>query len=409
VDLTAAKERIRTEVEARAEVLLDASHQIHEHPETNYEEHFAHDLLTSLLAGEGLAVESHAFGLDTAFVARAGTTGPTVAVLCEYDALPGIGHACGHNIIATAGLGAGLAAAAVAEEAGGRVVVIGTPAEEGGGGKILLARRGAFEGVDAALMVHPAGADLTHMDVIAVQELTATYTGEAAHAAAFPHRGRNALDAAVLGYLNVAALRQHIRPTERVHGIFTAAGDKPNIVPALARTEWMVRSGSIRSLAPLKDRVEACLRAGATASGCEVEITWKEVVYADMLDNQVLVDRYAANAAALGRPLTSPDARQAVVGSTDMGNISYVVPSIHPMIQAAPNGVPIHTPEFAVHARSEIGDRAVVDGAIALAWTVVDLWLGEGVLAAAQAEFGATIERVGPEARRSAIGGGSPA
>lgn len=409
MDLIAAKERLRAEVEARADVLLEASHQIHEHPETNYEEHFAHDLLTRVLTDEGLAVEPHAFGLDTAFVARAGTSGPTIAVLCEYDALPGIGHACGHNIIATAGLGAGLAAAAVAEEAGGRVVVMGTPAEEGGGGKILLARRGAFEGVDAALMVHPAGADLTHMDVIAVQELTATYTGEAAHAAAFPYRGRNALDAAVLGYLNVAALRQHIRPTERVHGIFTEAGDKPNIVPARARTEWMVRSGSIRSLAPLKERVEACLRAGATAAGCEVEITWKEVVYADMLDNQVLVDRYAANAAALGRPLLSPDARQAVVGSTDMGNISYVVPSIHPMIQAAPTGVPIHTPDFAVHARSEIGDRAVVDGATALAWTVADLWLGEGVLAAARAEFEATIERVGPEARRSAIGGGAPA
>jgi amidohydrolase len=389
--------------------LVDASHQIHAHPELNYEEHFAHDLLAGLLEAEGLEVERHAFQLDTAFVARAGTSGPTIAVLCEYDALPGIGHACGHNIIATAGLGAGVAAAAVAEEAGGRVVVMGTPAEEGGGGKILLARRGAFEGVDAALMVHPAGADLTHMDVIAVQELTATYTGEAAHAAAFPYRGRNALDAAVLGYLNVAALRQHIRPTERVHGIFTEAGDKPNIVPARACTEWMVRSGSIRSLAPLKDRVEACLRAGASAAGCEVEITWKEVVYADMLDNQVLVDRYAANAAALGRPLLSPDPRQAVVGSTDMGNISYVVPSIHPMIQAAPNGVPIHTPDFAVHARSEVGDRAVVDGAIAMAWTVADLWLGDGVLAAAQAEFEATIERVGPEARRSAIGGGAPA
>jgi amidohydrolase len=404
VDLPAVKERLRAEVEARAEALLAASHEIHAHPELNYEERFAHDLLTDLLADEGLEVERKAYGLDTAFVARAGTSGPTIAVLCEYDALPGIGHACGHNIIATAGLGAGLAAAAVAEEVGGRVVVMGTPAEEGGGGKILLAQRGAFGGVDAALMVHPASWDLTRMDVIAVQELTAVYTGEAAHAAAFPHRGRNALDAAVLGYVNVAALRQHIRPSERIHGIFTQGGDKPNIVPSRAAQDWMVRSGSIRTLEPLKARVAACLQAGAAAAGCEVELRWKEVVYADMLDNRVMVDCYAANSEALGRPLIEPDPRQAVVGSTDMGNVSYLVPAIHPMVQVAPPGVPIHTPEFATYAAGEQGDRAVVHGALSLAWTIADLWLGEGVLDAVRAEFDATLERVGPEAQRSAIG-----
>ncbi len=409
MDLSAVKERLRAEVDARAGALLAASHEIHAHPELNYEEHFAHDLLTGLLADEGLEVERGAYGLDTAFVARAGTTGPTVAVLCEYDALPGIGHACGHNIIATAGLGAGLAAAAVAEQAGGRVVVLGTPAEEGGGGKILLAQRGAFEGVDAALMVHPASWDLTRMDVIAVQEMTAVFTGQAAHAAAFPHRGRNALDAAVLGYLNVAALRQHIRPTERVHGVFTEGGDKPNIVPARAAQQWMVRSGSIRTLGPLKERVTACLEAGAAAAGCEVELRWKSVVYADMLDNRVMVDLFASNSEALGRPLIEPDPRQAVVGSTDMGNVSYLVPSIHPMVQAAPAGIPIHTPEFAVHAGGEDGDQAVVHGAVALAWTIADLWLREGALVAAKAEFSATLERVGPEARRSAIGEGAGA
>ena len=406
MDLAAAKDRIRQAVEARADLLVETSHQIHAHPELNYQEQFAHDLLTSVLADEGFEVERSAHGLDTAFVARAGTSGPTIAVLCEYDALPGIGHACGHNIIATAGLGAGLAAGSLAEELGGRVVVMGTPAEEGGGGKILMARDGAFDGVDAALMVHPAGFDLARMDVIAVQELTAHYTGEAAHAAAFPHKGRNALDAAVLGYLNVAALRQHIRPNERVHGIVTQGGDKPNIVPARAQTEWMVRSGSIRTLGPLKERVAACLEAGATAAGCEVEIRWKPVVYADMLDNEVLVSLYAANSEALGRPVAEPDHRLAVVGSTDMGNVSYVVPSIHPMIQAAPTGIPIHTPEFATHAASPQGDRAVVDGALALAWTVADLWLQEGVLDAVKAEFDATMASVGPEARRSAIEGG---
>jgi metal-dependent amidase/aminoacylase/carboxypeptidase family protein len=211
----------------------------------------------------------------------------------------------------------------------------------------------------------------------------------------------------VLGYVNVAALRQHIRSTERIHGIFTAGGDKPNIVPALARTEWMVRSGSIRTLAPLKERVEACLRAGADATGCEVEIVWKDVVYADMLDNEVMVGLYAANARQVGRDVLEPDASMAVVGSTDMGNVSYVVPSIHPMIQAAPTGVPIHTPEFAGHARGAPGDLAVLDGAVTLGCTIADLWLAEGALAAVRAEFDATIDRVGPEARRSAIGGGA--
>jgi amidohydrolase len=237
VDLAALKDRLRAEVDARADKLVEVSHQIHEHPETNYEERFAHDLLTGVLEDEGLEVERSAYGVDTAFVARAGDSGPTIAVLLEYDALPGIGHACGHNVIATAGLGAGLAAASLASEVGGRIVVLGTPAEEGGGGKILMARAGAFEGIDAALMVHPAGDDLARMRVIAVQELVATYTGQAAHAAAFPHRGRNALDAAVLGYVNVAALRQHILPDERIHGVFLDAGEKPNIVPARAVTE----------------------------------------------------------------------------------------------------------------------------------------------------------------------------
>lgn len=403
------KEQMRAEIDARTESLLSTSHQIHAHPEVNYEERFAHDLLSDVLEEAGLAVERRAYGVDTAFVARAGSRGPTIGVLCEYDALPGIGHACGHNIIAAAGVGAGIAAAALAEEAGGRVVVLGTPAEEGGGGKIRMLRAGAFDELDAALMLHPAGAELTRMDVIAVQEVRATYTGAAAHAAAAPHRGRNALDAAVLGYLNVAALRQHIAPGERVHGIVTEGGAKPNIVPAHAVTEWMVRSPTIGSLGPLKDRVEACLRAGATAAGCSVEIAWKPVVYADMLDNEAVLGAYAANAAMLGRTVARPEPGAGVTGSTDMGNVSYALPSIHPMIQAAPAGTAIHTTDFEVAARGPEGDRAAIDGAVALAWTVADLWLADGVLDAATAEFEVTISRVGADAQRSAIDGGAHA
>ena len=405
MDVAELKQRMQAEVEGRRDLLLDASHRIHAHPETNYEEHFAHDLLAGILEEAGLDVVRRAYGVDTAFEATAGVDGPTVAVLCEYDALPGLGHACGHNIIAAAGLGAGLAAAALAREAGGRVVVLGTPAEEGGGGKIALVRAGALEGVDAALMVHPAGAELTRMDVIAVQEVFATYHGRSAHAAAAPHEGRNALDAAVLGYTAVAALRQHIRPTERVHGIVTEGGDKPNIVPGRARTEWMVRSDTISSLAALKPRVEAALRSGALATGCDVDVEWKDVTYADMLDSEVLVERWADNARALGRHPIEPAPDRRVVGSTDMGNVSYAVPAIHPMIQAAPDGTPIHTEDFERAAAAASGDQAVLDGATALAWTVADLWAGDGVLEAVRHEFATTLERVGPEARRSATRG----
>ncbi len=392
MELDAIKDRLVAEIDKRADVLVDASHEIHAHPELGFEERFAHDVLTGILESEGLQLERHAYGIETAFVARAGSRGPTIAVLCEYDALPGIGHACGHNIIGTAGVGAGLAAATVADEIGGQVVVLGTPAEEGGGGKVFLADAGAFEGVDAAMMVHPAGADLPRMDVIAVQQLWLEYRGQAAHAAAFPQKGRNALDAAVLGYMNVAALRQHILPSERIHGIFTHAGDKPNIVPDFTAAQWYVRSPTIKSLERLKPRVFACLEAGALAAGCEMQHEWKDPAYADMVDNAVMLGCYADNAARIGRVVADPDAvPYPVVGSTDMGNVSYVVPSIHPMIKVAPPHVSIHSAEFASYTASADGDAAVIDGAKALAMTIVDLWTKPDVLAAAKDEFAAAV------------------
>jgi metal-dependent amidase/aminoacylase/carboxypeptidase family protein len=231
------------------------------------------------------------------------------------------------------------------------------------------------------------------MDVIAVQQCHVTYHGEAAHAAAFPQRGRNALDALILGYMNVAALRQHISSGERIHGIVTDGGDKPNIVPAYTRAEWMVRSPTLARLDRLKERFTACLQGGADAAGCTMEIEWLDPAYADMVDNDAIVSRYAANAGALGRTVNDPSRDGRVVGSTDMGNISYAVPSIHPMIQVAPPGVPIHTPAFAGFAGGAEGDRAVIDGAKALAWTVADLWLDEALLPRARAEWEASLAR----------------
>ena len=388
MDVEALKAAVCAEVDRLADQLLHASHEIHAHPELNFEEHFAHDLLVEQLRSAGLDTTAHAYGVDTAFEASAGQQGFNVAVLCEYDALPGIGHACGHNVIATAGLGAGLAAAAVAEQAGGRLRIMGTPAEEGGGGKIVMARRGAFEQVGAAMMVHPADADLISMDCIALQELHVQIHGKAAHAAAAPWEGRNALDAAVLGYMNIAAMRQHIRPTERIHGIITKGGDKANIVPAETAMEWIVRSATIESLQPLKQRVLTSLEAAASACACTIDNEWHDHTYADMIDNGPMVAAYVTNAARVGRTVVDPaSVGRRVVGSTDMGNISYLVPSIHPMIKVAGDGVAIHTLEFAEWARSPDGDKAVLDGAKAMAMTIVDLWTSADLREATTAAF----------------------
>jgi len=387
-DVEALKQAVCDRVDALAPRLIHASRAIHARPELNYEEHYAHQVLTDLLEEQGIVPVRHAHGLATAFDSVVGTSGPTVAVFCEYDALPGVGHACGHNVIATAGLGAGLAAAVVAEQAGGRLRIMGTPAEEGGGGKVKMARAGAFDGIDAAMMVHPADADLVAMDCLAIQELDVEYIGKASHAAAAPWEGRNALDAAVLGYLNVAALRQHIRPNERVHGVFTKAGDKANIVPQEASTNWLIRSGTIDSLQPLKERVLSSLLAGAAACGCTADHSWVGEPYADMIDNGPMVASYVANAARLGRTVVDPAVLgRKVTGSTDMGNVSYLVPSIHPMIKVAPDGVPIHSLDFARYAGGPEGDQAVIDGAKAMAMTVVDLWTSADLLGKVRDEF----------------------
>ena len=358
------KAHVVADIDRRAADLIAASHAIHAKPELNYEEHFAHDLLTRMIDKAGLGVTRGAYNLDTAFETKVGDSGLNVAVLCEYDALPGIGHACGHNVIAAAGLGAGLALAGVANDAGGRLTLMGTPAEEGGGGKVEMARAGAFDGIAAAMMIHPADAAVS------------------------PHLGRNALDAAVLGYMNVAAMRQHIRPTERVHGIFTKAGEKPNIVPRESEMNWYVRSDTIETLQPLKQRVAACLEASATATDCRAELQWEINAYADIVDNVPLLDAYAANSTDIGRPLTSAMLPGTGGGSTDMGNVSYLTPTIHPMLQVSPRGVSLHSPQFAEYTASSVADKAVLDGAKIMAMTVIDLWTKPQLQGSVREAFG---------------------
>ena len=379
------KEDITRFVDDHADTLLGVSREIHAHPELAFEEVRASALLADTAERFGMRIERGAYGLGTAFEGHSGAEdGPNVAVLAEYDALPGIGHACGHNIIATAALGAALALDHVRDRLPGRVTFLGTPAEEKGGGKEIMARAGAFEGVDAALMVHPAGVNLATMPCICVAEVEAIYHGKSAHASAMPHRGLNALDGLLLAYQAISNLRQHIRATERIHGIVTDGGQAPNIVPERAAGDFYVRAKDEEALAQLKPRVQACFEAGARGSGCEVEVLWADVDYLDLNTNEPLADRFQQHAEGLGRTFEPLDRQRFGSGSTDMGNVSHRVPSIHPILAAAPPHVVIHNPEFAKWAASEMGDRAALDGAKALALTAAD-YLTEGGLRSAAA------------------------
>jgi amidohydrolase len=368
------KREVCASVDRMRDDLVRVSRAIHARPELAFQEVEAARLLTDALRKAGLSVEQPAYGLETAFVARFGTEGaPAVALLAEYDALPEIGHACGHNLIATAAIGAGLALAELGDRLPAHVHVLGTPAEERGAGKEILARGGAFDGIDAAMMVHPSGVNMISMPCIAVAEVDAVFEGRASHASAMPERGINALDALMIAYQSIAALRQHIHVTERIHGIITDGGQAPNIVPERAAGTFYVRARNADELAALKDRVAACFRAGSEATGARLDLQWSEVDYLELRDATPLAEAYRSNAESLGREFFPIDKLPpGIQGSTDMGNVSHRVPSIHPMIAAAPPHVLIHNAEFAKYAGSESGDAAALDGAKALAMTALD-------------------------------------
>jgi amidohydrolase len=393
-----SKDQLRRDVvsaiDAMRDELLGLSHLIHGEPELALEEVKAAENLASAVEGHGVAVQRGAFGLATAYAAEFGAdSGPTIAILSEYDALPGIGHACGHNIIATAGLGAALALSKLNGALPGRVRYLGTPAEERFGGKELMAREGAFERVDAAMMIHPAGTNLVAMPCLAVTEVDAIYFGRTAHASVAPHQGLNALDAVVTAYQAIAQLRQHILSSERIHGIITEGGLAANIVPERAACRFYVRSPKGDGLAALKERVRACFEAGALATGCRLEMHWGATDYLDLKSNWPMAKAFEANAVGLGRRFIAlKDVPPGRAGSTDMGNVSHRVPSIHPLLAVAPPEVSPHNPEFARWASSEKGDASVLDGAKALALTALDLMGDSSMLEAARADFEATSE-----------------
>jgi amidohydrolase len=365
-----AKEAARERVAEARDELVALSHRIHANPELGFEEEQACAWLCELLEGAGLQVERGVGDLPTAFAARAGS-GPLHVVVCaEYDALPAVGHACGHNVIAAMAAGAGLALARVADDAGLRVTVLGTPAEEGGGGKILLLRQGAFDGAHAAMMVHPSPYEQPEMPIIAVNHLKVAYTGKEAHASAYPFLGVNAADALVVAQAAIGLLRQHLRPGDRVHGIVTRGGDAANIIPAHTEADWMVRAADLEQLAEVKAKVARCFEAGALATGATLELSEDHEPYSEMRHDHELSALYQRNAEALGRTFIGRSDRGA--GSTDMGNVSLALPSIHPTIGIDSLPAVNHQPEFTAKCATPAADQAVVDGAVAMAWTAID-------------------------------------
>jgi len=367
------KEIARASLAARLEDLIGLSHWIHGHPETAFEEHACAAATMRLLEDSGFRVEEGICDLPTAFSARAGH-GPLVIAMCaEYDALPDIGHACGHNVIAASAVGAGIALASVAEELGIGVSVIGTPAEEGGGGKILLLERGAFAGVHAAMMVHPWPADRLTATCLAVSHFDVHYSGKEAHAAAAPWEGLNAGDAMTIAQVAIGLLRQQLAPSDQVHGVVLSGGRAANVIPGEATGRFMCRSGSLDALAVLEPRVRRCFEAGALASGTTVSYEQLCPVYSHMEPDVELLARYRENAERLGRRFELDDRGvPPPVISTDMANVSLQIPAIHPMIGIEADGTVNHQPGFAARCISASADAALHDGALALAWTGID-------------------------------------
>jgi amidohydrolase len=382
------KADIQHALDGLAGELETLSRQIHDHPELGYQEVQACAWLSAFLETKGFRVERGVGGVPTAFRATiAGSgDGPTVAIMCEYDALPSIGHACGHNIIATAGAGAGVGLAAVrARLPRGQVQVIGTPAEEGGGGKVRLLRAGVFEGVDCAMMIHGFDRTILHQDLLGIVRVDFEYAGKAAHAAADPWAGVNALDACIQTFNAVSMLRQQVRSDCRIHGIIVNGGAAANIIPEYAKATFYVRAPRIDTMWELYRRVVACAEGAARATGATLTVTQNEMVYEPLKRNQVLLDLFRTNmrdaGLAEGEPV--PDR----LGSSDVGNVSQVLPTIQPMVAIAPTGMAIHTREFVDAAIKPLAHAGMLAAAKTMAMTAYDLLADPARVRAAQAEF----------------------
>jgi amidohydrolase len=368
------KQRVVAEIDARRDELIRIADTIHANPEIAFKEFESAALLSRTLEENGFTVERGVADLETAFVATLqGQEGsPAVAFLAEYDALPGLGHACGHNLIGTAAVGAGLAMKTVLPELAGTIQVIGTPAEEGGGGKVYMVDAGVFAGVDVAMMVHPSNRNMTRRTSLTSYKVSIEFFGKAAHAAAIPDEGINALEALILTYNGINALRQHLRDDARVHGVITHGGDAPNIVPDYTEARFYVRAADTPYATEVLEKVRACAEGAARATGARLEFKEYAPRYDNMMSNPRLADLVEVNMATLGIEV-SPPASDERMGSSDMGNVSQVVPSLHPFIAIGPEEMGGHTVEFCQASASPAGHEGLIDAAKAMAMTAVDL------------------------------------
>jgi amidohydrolase len=373
-----SKDTARAVIAAHQPDLISLSHNIHSHPELQFEEHLAAEWSTVLLDHHGFEVERHAGGLPTAFVATAGDGDLVLGICAEYDALPGIGHACGHNLICAASVGAALALSEIASDIGITVKVIGTPAEEGGGGKSILLDQHVFDPIHAALMAHPIPGDFDLLDmgpvILASSHFDVTYMGRAAHAAGAPHDGINALDAIIVAQNAIGLLRQQLLPDDSVHGYVRHGGDAANIIPDHTVMEYQVRAPTLDRVHDLEARVRRCFEAGALATGCDMEFRRMAPDYSHLEADRELVRYYGENVKALGRDVIElpRDGPQRGAASTDMGNVSRAFPAIHPGFGVASAIVAPHHEDFASACITPEADDALCHAATALAWTAID-------------------------------------
>ncbi len=361
-------------VNRRRDDLVELSHSIHAEPELAFNEHRSCAKTQALVAEYGFEITAAPGGLDTAFRADYGS-GPLVIGICaEYDALPGIGHACGHNIIAASAVGTALALAEVADELGLTVALLGTPAEEAGGGKVLLLNAGTFDDIAATVMLHPGPLDIARARSLALSQVVVGYLGREAHAAVAPYLGLNAADAITVAQVAIGLLRQQLAPGQMVHGIVTNGGQATNIIPGSADMQYTMRANDAASLRELEGRIADCFLAGAVATGCDYQVEESEPPYDELNPDKWLADTFRAEMVRLGRNPVAEEMEAALpLGSTDMGNVTQVMPGIHPIVGIDAQGASVHQPAFATAAAGPSADKAVVEGAIMLARTVVRL------------------------------------
>ncbi len=387
--LDAMKASARTDVEHARDQLVGLSHRIWDEPELAFEEEKAAIGCAELLTDAGFTVEAGVGGLETAFVAEYGSGPLTVGICAEYDALPGVGHACGHNMIAASALGAGLGLARVADEAGLTVRVLGTPAEEGGGGKITMLEEGVFDGIHFAMMIHPAPMESDIFPTLASTSCDFHFHGKAAHSSMAPQEGINAADAVTIAQVGLGLLRQHLQPGDQIHGIVIDGGEAPNIVPRKSSARYIMRAPSLEALKDLQPKVHRCFEAGALATGATLTTESHAAPYSEFNHDEELAVRYRDNAIALGR--TFAPRSTSAAASTDMANISLILPTIHPSIGLDCAPAVNHQPEFAAHCRTPEADQAVIEGAMAMAMTCLDAATDEGLRSrylAAEAVYG---------------------